>query len=120
MNGMNTKPSARKTHRKTRTGCRTCKSRKIKVIATHFLHALGPLEVQNPSGYSLHVTYTHSPPQPCSLLPTLIGLQRLVINISFVEGLLFKTSLSFILPSSPREYQEIWRYEFVLTDYVVR
>jgi hypothetical protein len=31
MNGMNIKPSARKTHRKTRTGCRTCKSRKIKV-----------------------------------------------------------------------------------------
>ncbi|PMD38880.1 hypothetical protein L207DRAFT_513366 [Hyaloscypha variabilis F] len=30
MNGMNIKPSARKTHRKTRTGCRTCKSRKIK------------------------------------------------------------------------------------------
>ncbi|KAF8857555.1 hypothetical protein BDZ45DRAFT_674606 [Acephala macrosclerotiorum] len=27
---MNIKPSARKTHRKTRTGCRTCKSRKIK------------------------------------------------------------------------------------------
>lgn len=38
MNNAGIKPTARKTHRKTRTGCRTCKTRKIKVCKVSFYY----------------------------------------------------------------------------------
>jgi hypothetical protein len=67
MNGMNMKPSARKTHRKTRTGCRTCKSRKIKVSPARSTLCFRSIGRKAQVG-SLTARDLHCPPHAAALL----------------------------------------------------